>query len=105
MRRTHALIQMAIALLDVPTGRHWGYQLSKASGVRSGVLYPILTRMVQEGWLTTRWEDPSTIEERRPPRRYYELTNQGRLALGGVLAEARRDTRFVGLPGLTERFA
>jgi hypothetical protein len=32
MRRTHALIQMAIALLDVPTGRHWGYQLSKAFG-------------------------------------------------------------------------
>ena len=99
------MIQVAIAMLDAPTDRHWGYQLSKASGVRSGVLYPILTRMVQEGWLTTRWEDPSTIEERRPPRRYYELANQGRLALGGVLADARRDTRFVGLAGLTERFA
>jgi PadR family transcriptional regulator PadR len=38
MRKTHALIQVAIALLDDPTGRHWGYQLSKQSGVRSGVL-------------------------------------------------------------------
>jgi PadR family transcriptional regulator PadR len=105
MRRTHALIQVAIAMLDGPDERHWGYQLSKASGVRSGVLYPILTRMLDEGWLTARWEDPATIEDKRPPRRYYELTNEGRLALGGVLADARRDARFVGLPGLAGGFA
>ena len=105
MRKTHALIQVAIAMLGDPSGRHWGYQLSKASGVRSGVLYPILTRMLAEGWLTDGWEDPNTIRGKRPPRRYYELTDEGRVALGGVLAEARRDARFVGLPGLIGRFA
>jgi PadR family transcriptional regulator PadR len=105
MRMTHALVQVAIALMDNPTGRHWGYQLSKASGVRSGVLYPILTRMLAEGWLSDGWEDPTTINERRPPRRYYELTDEGRLQLGAVLRGARRDTRFVTLPGLAGRFA
>jgi PadR family transcriptional regulator, regulatory protein PadR len=105
MRKTHALVQVAIAVLNDPTGRHWGYQLSKASGVRSGVLYPILTRMLDEGWLCDGWEDPSTIENKRPPRRYYQLTDKGRLALGGVLAEASRDARFVGLPGLIGRLA
>lgn len=105
MRKTHALIQVAIAMLDDPAGRYWGYQLSKASGVRSGVLYPILTRMLYEGWLTDGWEDPTTIKGKRPPRRYYELTDEGRLALGGVLAEAHHDARFVGLPGLIGRFA
>lgn len=94
-----------MALLDDPDGRHWGYQLSKTSGVRSGVLYPILTRMLCEEWLTDGWEDPNTIAGKRPPRRYYELTDEGRLALGGVLQEARRDSRFVGLPRLIERFA
>ncbi|HKR51267.1 MAG TPA: helix-turn-helix transcriptional regulator [Pseudonocardiaceae bacterium] len=96
---------MAIAILDDPTGRHWGYQLSNASGVRSGVLYPILTWMLDEGWLTDGWEDPIIIKSKRPPRRYYELTDEGRLALGVVIAEARRDARFVGLPGLIGRFA
>jgi PadR family transcriptional regulator len=105
MRKTHALIQVAIALLDDPTGRHWGYQLSKQSGVRSGVLYPILTRMLDVGWVTEGWEDPGKIKEKRSPRRYYELTDEGRIALGAILLEARRDTRFVGLPGLVGRSA
>lgn len=105
MRKTYALVQVAIAMLDDPTGQHWGYELSKASGVRSGVLYPILTRMLNEGWLTDGWEDPRTITGKRPPRRYYELTDEGRLKLGGLLAEAGRDARFAGLPGLIGRFA
>lgn len=93
-------------MLDDPTGKYWGYQLSKASGVRSGVLYPILTRMLDEDWLTDGWEDPATIKKgKRPPRRYYELTDHGRIALGGVVQQARHDARFVGLPGLIGRFA
>lgn len=102
MRRTHALVQVATALLDDPTDCHWGYELSKSAGVRSGVLYPMLTRMLDEGWVEDGWEDPTTIREKRPRRRYYELTDEGRLALGAVLQEARRDARFTGL---VERFA
>ncbi|MGH3776505.1 MAG: PadR family transcriptional regulator [Pseudonocardiaceae bacterium] len=96
MRKTHALVQVAMALLDDRTGRHWGYGLSKRSGVRSGVLYPMLTRMLNEGWLTDGWEAPVTIQG-RPPRRYYELTDKGRLELGAVLRAARSDARFAGL--------
>jgi PadR family transcriptional regulator PadR len=102
MRKTHALLQVAMALLDDPRGRHWGYELSKQTGVRSGVLYPMLTRMLNEGWVEDGWEDPTTIREKRPPRRYYELTDKGRLALSAVLQEASRDMRFTGLVG---RFA
>jgi len=102
MRKTHALVQVAIALLDDPTGRHWGYELCKRSGVRSGVLYPMLTRMLGEDWVEDGWEDPTTIREKRPPRRYYELTDKGRQALGAVLQEARRDARSTGRIG---RFA
>lgn len=97
MRKTHALVQVAIALLDDPTGRHWGYELSKQSGVRSGVLYPMLTRMLDAGWLADGWEAPTLIREKRPPRRYYELTDDGRLALGAILQEARTDARFTNL--------
>ncbi|MGH3693372.1 MAG: PadR family transcriptional regulator [Pseudonocardiaceae bacterium] len=97
MRKTHALVQVAIALMEDQASRHWGYELSKRSGVRSGVLYPMLTRMLDEGWLTDGWEDPTTIRDKRPPRRYYELTDKGRLELGAVLQQARRDARFAGL--------
>jgi PadR family transcriptional regulator PadR len=99
MRRTHALIQVVLALMEEPGGRHWGYELSKQSGVRSGVLYPILQRMLDEGWLVDGWEDPGEIVKKRPPRRYYELTGEGQAELTTALNEARRDARFRALTG------
>jgi PadR family transcriptional regulator, regulatory protein PadR len=102
MRTTYTLIQVAQALMEDPTGRHWGYELSKRAGVRSGVLYPILHRMLDEGWLEDGWEDPAQLSRKRPPRRFYELTDKGRLALGARLEAARSDTRFGSLVG---RFA
>ena len=97
MWKGHPLVQVAMAVLADPTSRHWGYELSRQTGVRSGVLYPMLTRMLDEGWVEDGWEDPTTIRDKRPPRRYYELTDQGRLGLGAVLNEARRDARFDSL--------
>lgn len=94
MRKTHALVQVAVAMLDHPVERHWGYELSKRSGVRAGVLYPILHRLLEEGWLTDGWEDQDATAGRRPPRRYYELTDLGRRKLGALLADARLDPRF-----------
>ncbi len=97
MRRTHALIQVAMALLGDPSAKHWGYELSKTAGIRSGVMYPVLTRMLNEGWLADGWEDAAATGGKRPPRRYYELTAAGHLALGCLLQEARNDARFRGL--------
>lgn len=94
MRRTHALLQLALALSDDPLGRHWGYALMKRSGLRSGVLYPLLQRMLGEGWIQDGWEDPAEIAGRRPARRYYELTDKGRRELGMVIGDAQRDPRF-----------
>lgn len=95
MRRTHALVQVALALMQDADGRHWGYELSKQSGVRSGVMYPILGRILNERWLEDGWEDQAQVgRAKRPARRYYELTDEGKIALGALLAEARRDARF-----------
>jgi PadR family transcriptional regulator PadR len=80
------------------SGRHWGYELSKQSGVRSGVMYPILQRMLDEGWLVDGWEDQAkTGRAKRPPRRYYELTDAGKIALGAVITDAHQDARFAPL--------
>ena len=48
---TYALVQVAAALMSDASKRHWGYELSKLSGVRSGVMYPILQRMLEDRWL------------------------------------------------------
>lgn len=42
-----------------------------------GTLYPLLTRLKNEGILTYRWEESPS----GPPRKYYRLTSTGKTAL------------------------
>ncbi len=46
--------------------------------VVEGTLYPLLMRLKNEGLLTYRWEEST----QGPPRKYYELTENGRKTLG-----------------------
>jgi PadR family transcriptional regulator PadR len=99
MKVTHSLVLVAIAILDMSQegdGRVWGYALSKKSGVRSGVLYPTLDRMMSDGWLEDHWEEHSE-NKKRPPRRYYMLTDKGRDNLGGVVGRVESEPRFAML--------
>src|SRR5665811_302755 len=45
--------------------------------VVEGTLYPMLTRLKKEGYLGYRWEESL----QGPPRKYYELTEPGKLFL------------------------
>jgi PadR family transcriptional regulator PadR len=103
MRLTNAQVKVAIALLQNTTGRHYGYELSRAAGVRSGVMYPLLRRLLNDKLVVDSWEDPGETDG-RPPRRYYTLTTKGVQRLGGLVEAARADKRFAGwnfggLPG------
>ena len=86
MKRTRHLVEVAHALMAEPKARHWGYDLSRQTRLRSGVLYPILHRMYDEKWLADGWETFGGGHRQRPPRRYYELTDLGRSELGALLA-------------------
>jgi PadR family transcriptional regulator PadR len=103
MRVTEPLVRVAAVLMADPRGQHYGYQTSKDAGVRSGVLYPLLSRMLDEGWLTDGWQHPEETVNGRPPRRYYELTDQGRAELACLLAAADTRQRF-GRPALKPRW-
>ncbi len=45
--------------------------------VVEGTIYPLLTRLKNAGLLNYRWEESSS----GPPRKYYELTETGKLFL------------------------
>lgn len=63
------------SLLDAASRWHYGYDLSKETGLKSGTLYPILMRLEAHGWLEARWEDAP--QSGKPPRHLYKLTAQG----------------------------
>ena len=45
--------------------------------VVEGTLYPLLTRLKNQGMLSYRWEE----SPQGPPRKYYSLTDKGRVVL------------------------
>lgn len=54
--------------------------------VVEGTLYPLLTRLKNEGLLAYTWQESTS----GPPRKYYSLTEEGSAALE-LLAEAWQD--------------
>ena len=54
-----------------------GAEISRATKLSSGTLYPILFRLERAGWLESRWEaeDPKALG--RPRRRFYQVTALG----------------------------
>jgi DNA-binding PadR family transcriptional regulator len=89
-----AILEAAVALLEAGQAEVHGYELAKVvQGIREatrltayGTLYKALARLEREGFLASRWEDPSqAAADGRPRRRFYRLTLEGQ----GALAEAR----------------
>ena len=82
----------AVILQAVANGYLYGFDIIDITGVPGGTVYPALRRLEDEGYLTSEWEEPSIAQsEPRPPRKYYELTREGR----EFLAEAVRRYRLL----------
>jgi len=60
--------------IERPTAWRYGYELSRATGLKSGTLYPILMRLAKFSLLETKWV---TTEDGVPPRHTYRLTPSG----------------------------
>lgn len=54
-----------------------GTELSKALGISSGTLYPMLARFEQNGLFTSEWESVDPSEVGRPRKRLYRITGAG----------------------------
>lgn len=87
MRLTHATVQVARTLLASPEPHQWLHDIARRSGSKTGVVHPILQRMLDAGWLADR---------REAQRHYYRVTDTGRRELAALLDRARGDARFTG---------
>ena len=65
-----------LALQKLIIGPAYGYEIMKATGLKSGTLYPILMRLTERGLLSSHWDSP--LVPGKPPRQIYELTTDGR---------------------------
>lgn len=70
----------------------YGFDLVRGLGEADGLLtsegtiYPLLSRLRKDGLVTTTWQE----SDAGPPRRYYALTEDGRTALDGFVADWQR---------------
>lgn len=83
MQRNRPPSRQTLAVLEaIATARQeWSYglELSKATGLKSGSLYPILIRLDERGLLESCWLEPE--RPGRPPRHGYRITKAGLRAL------------------------
>ena len=84
MRVTHTT---ALVLLALARGVRHGFDILEVTGLKSGTVYPILRRLEDAGLVRSRWEAVQPAREAgRPPRRLYELTGAGAVALEEAVA-------------------
>ena len=95
MRISPQTLLLLDAFLEEVEEWKYGYDLSRATGLKSGTLYPILMRLSERRLLETQWEDS---EPGRPPRHMYRFTQEGlRFARANAASRARGSLGQVAL--------
>ena len=93
-RVTKATLDVLEALMG-PDDEPYGYKIASRSGRKTGVVYPILDRLEEAGWIDSAWEREQR-GDRGPRRRFYRLTPDGLAAARDLLVERRGAVRQRG---------
>jgi DNA-binding PadR family transcriptional regulator len=84
----------------IANGARYGFDVMDATGLKSGQVYRSLSRFEEAGLVRSEWEDPDhAVEQKRPRRRYYDITSAGRLTLREV---AERYAAFASIQDVDE---
>ncbi len=68
-------------------GHRYGFDMMEATGLPGGTVYPALSKLENDGLVSSTWEDPAVArDEKRPPRRYYDVSAAGEERLHTELA-------------------
>lgn len=96
-RLTKSVIGVLEALLAATNDKPaWGLSICADADLGPGTVYPILERLRTNGWITS--EEETEPHPGRPARRYYQLTDDGR-----VQAQAALEARCNRIPSRTEQ--
>jgi DNA-binding PadR family transcriptional regulator len=87
MRKPPPLAFGHVSILHaVADGNRFGFDIMDATGLTSGTVYPSLDKLESLGYLASHWEDVRVARrDKRPPRRYFDLTIAGAAALADAL--------------------
>ncbi len=86
-RVTHQGMKVLGCFAANPQRQLSGADITRAAGLLSGTLYPLLIRYENAGWLASTWEDVDEVAVGRPKRRLYRLTGAGERAYQQLLRE------------------
>jgi PadR family transcriptional regulator PadR len=76
-RLTQPILKVLRFLMETPREGRSGAEISKATKVGSGTLYPMLARLEKAQWLDGDWELVDPHEAGRPRRKFYRLSGLG----------------------------
>jgi DNA-binding PadR family transcriptional regulator len=82
---------LTLAVLAECGVAQYGYSLKQGLSQRGleineGTLYPLLRRLEEQGLLTSQWQ----LADESRPRRYYQISPQGKAALAQLTVEWRQ---------------
>ena len=67
-----------MVLHAVGSGIHHGFDIIDATSLAGGTVYPALSRLERDGYLSSSWEEVEIARaDGRPSRRYYTITPAG----------------------------
>jgi len=90
MGRGFLTYSSAVILQAVAGGYLYGFDIIDITGMPGGTVYPALRRLEESGYLVSKWEKQSIAQaEPRPPRKYYDLTREGKQALAEAVKRYR----------------
>jgi PadR family transcriptional regulator len=93
------LLILAAFMADPLRDDWYGRALAQHTGLGSGTVLQCLYRLEQWDWLKSRWEDKqAAAKDRRPPRRFYQLTGLGQREAVALL-ERRSSGQLRFAPG------
>jgi len=90
VQRFHLTYSSVAVLHAVARGYRYGFDIMDATGLPSGTVYPALRRLSQHQYVESSWEAREVSDvAKRPRRRYYEVSEVGKVALAEALQRFR----------------
>jgi PadR family transcriptional regulator PadR len=89
IRVSRPMLKVLKMMIERPLTPSSGAEIGRQADLGSGTLYPLLQRLENAGWLTSKWEKVDPSEAGRPRRRLYKLTGRGQMLAGRALAEVQ----------------